>query len=359
MDHGVLIFRGSSGKDSITYGQAGHRFEMLSHRPIETGRRCRRVGPGSGGGAFADTPFWIVCSKVHSTRWALGRNNDEVETSKFMPGPYFMASAPSVMRGGGGNDHLVGSFGHDVLIGGRGNDGIAGGRGQDVFIGGAGDDSMGIAGNRLEPLSGSPGETFHGGPGNDAMRGGNGNDVLLGGPGDDGMAGGPGADRFVGGSGGDTIIGGGGSRDVLDYSARTGAISVTDDGVANDGASGEGDNVMPADQSGVTHGTEIIEAGSGDDTIEMSGPRVRLHGNAGSDELLVDGGPGAAFGGPGDDTLTVSGALGRLRGGVGDDTLSSSDASADRDGCGPGTDDVTADATDVVNANCENVTVTP
>src|SRR5205085_7866922 len=68
-----------------------------------------------------------------------------------------------------------------------------------------------------------------------------------------------------------------------------------------------------ADQSGVTHGTEIIEAGSGDDTIEMSGPRVRLHGNAGSDELLVDGGPGAAFGGPGDDTLTVSGAAGRLR----------------------------------------------
>jgi hypothetical protein len=31
--------------------------------------------------------------------------------------------------------------------------------------------------------------------------------------------------------------------------------------------------------------------------------------------------------------------------------------SADTDGCGPGQDDVTADATDHINANCENVSV--
>jgi hypothetical protein len=34
-------------------------------------------------------------------------------------------------------------------------------------------------------------------------------------------------------------------------------------------------------------------------------------------------------------------------------------ASSDRDGCGPGQDHVAADASDVVNTNCEAVTVTP
>jgi Ca2+-binding RTX toxin-like protein len=304
------------------------------------------------------TPYWVVCSQIHSTRWILGDGDDQLLTSKFMPGPYYRASAPSVMHAGAGDDHISGWFGHDVLAGGPGNDDIIGGDGQDVFSGGAGDDGMGVP-FQLEPATGSPGETFHGGPGNDGVRGGNGNDVIIGGAADDYLSGGFGDDRFVGGTGADTIRGGGGTRDVADYASRAVDISVSDDGVANDGEAGEGDNVLPADPNRPASGTEIVEAGSGNDILSMSGAFARLHGNVGDDSIALNGGPGALFGGPGTDVLTISGAPGRLRGGAGDDQLMSSDTSPDRDGCGPGTDDLTADANDVVNANCENVTVGP
>jgi hypothetical protein len=107
----------------------------------------------------------------------------------------------------------------------------------------------------------------------------------------------------------------------------------------------------------------VVVTGSGNDTVSMmSGRRERLIGNVGDDTLAL-GAPGAAFGGAGNDALSISGARGRLRGACGDDCgddqLSSADAKADHDGCGPGTDHVTADIRDVVNANCENVTVTP
>src|SRR5436190_15100434 len=356
---GVLRFHGSDGKDEITYGQAGRRFEMLSPRPIDPGHGCRRVPPGNGDGAFFRTPYWIVCTHIQSTRWILMDGDDQLVTSKFMPGPYYRASAPSVMLAGAGDDHISGWQGHDVLVGGPGNDRIDGGYGQDEFFGGAGDDHMGIPSLRLNPPVGSPGETFHGGPGNDGMQGGDGNDILFGGGGNDLLGGGSGDDRSVGGPGGDTINGGGGTADVIDYRSRTAAISVTDDGVANDGEARDGDKAWRAGASGSARGTEIVQAGSGNDTISMSGTHQHLHGNAGNDQIASTSGPGSLSGGPGDDTLTISGAPARLRGGIGDDSLSSSDASVDHDGCGPGTDDVTADASDVVNANCESVTVAP
>lgn len=61
----------------------------------------------------------------------------------------------------------------------------------------------------------------------------------------------------------------------------------------------------------------------------------------------------------GNDTLTISGAKGWLYGSFGDDHLVSADGSEDFDSCGYGTDDVIADASDIVAPNCETVTVTP
>lgn len=68
--------------------------------------------------------------------------------------------APVTMRGGGGNDVLVGGSAADRLVGGLGDDRLVGGRGDDQLYGGPDDDLL------------------IGGPGNDLLRGGPGTDTL-------------------------------------------------------------------------------------------------------------------------------------------------------------------------------------
>ena len=99
---------------------------------------------------------------------------------------------------------------------------------------------------------------------------------------------------------------------------------------------------LSAVDGGDLGGIEIVEGGKGDDTITMDAYRARLNG-----------GPGALFGGGGDDTVTISGAKGRLYGDFGNGRLFSADSSPDRDSCGCGTDEATADGSDLVQANCE------
>jgi len=110
---------------------------------------------------------------------------------------------------------------------------------------------------------------------------------------------------------------------------------------------------LSAVDGGDLGGIEIVEGGKGDDTITMDAYRARLFGNAGNDTLTLNGGPGALFGGGGDDTVTISGAKGRLYGDFGNGRLFSADSSPDRDSCGCGTDEATADGSDLVQANCE------
>ena len=153
------------------------------------------------------------------------------------------------------------------------------------------------------------------GPGNDTLTGGGGADTLRGGDGHDWLEGALGADVFRGGAGNDTA----------DYSSRTSSLDVTLDGAANDGASGEGDNVMGD--------VETVLGGSGNDRLVGSAANNALYGNGGDDTL--DGGRGSdmVFGGAGDDTLLAaegasggggaSGSFGRdhYAGGAGFDTL--------------------------------------
>jgi hypothetical protein len=105
-------------------------------------------------------------------------------------------------------------------------------------------------GNDTAANSTSLPSTILGGPGIDTVAGGSGEDYLDGGEGVDLVKGNNGDDALVGGSGlpadgGDEIRGGAGT-DIADYHEhRTGPLSVTFDGVANDGGPGEGDNVFP------------------------------------------------------------------------------------------------------------------
>ncbi len=75
----------------------------------------------------------------------------------------------------------------------------------------------------------------------------------------------PGTTRFTGGSFNDVLFGGpggdtfaaGGGQDRVDYSDRTEPLTIDQDGVADDGAFLEGDNV----QGDIT----LVYGGSGDD----------------------------------------------------------------------------------------------
>jgi hypothetical protein len=57
----------------------------------------------------------------------------------------------------------------------------------------------------------------------------------------------------------------------------------------------------------------------------------------------------------GDDTITGGPGSDRLFGGPGNDTINAQDGAFDVIGCGPGTDDVTADPIDLVGSDCEHV----
>jgi Ca2+-binding RTX toxin-like protein len=129
------------------------------------------------------------------------------------------------------------------------------------------------------------------------LSGGHGNDRLFGGAGDDVLEGGAGADDLSGGGGVDTA----------DYFRKSEDLRIDFDGVADDGAAGEGDNVR-GDMENVT-------GGHGDDEITGNSKNNRLLGGPGDDRLVglagddwLDGGLGADFmsGGQGVDTIDYS-----------------------------------------------------
>jgi Ca2+-binding RTX toxin-like protein len=208
------------------------------------------------------------------------------------------STGPDELTGGPGNDNLDGYVGNDTLNGVGGADTLYGDSGDDTLNGGSGDDFLqgggpggadvmnggtdvdtvdysdhiwmdtvvtvtldGVAddgfllehdnaGPDVENIVGTQfGDILTGNASNNSFLGGGGNDTLNGLGGDDNLDGGIGADVLSGGSG----------SDVADYSDRTKPVAVLLDGTANDGESGEGDNV----------GTDVedVFGGSGDDTL--------------------------------------------------------------------------------------------
>jgi hypothetical protein len=240
----------------------------------------------------------------------------------------------------------------------------------------------------------------HGGDGNDDLRGSRNVDHLFGGPGDDLLTGNEAGDDLHGEGGVDTLTGdgpsalgvfadtmdGGDDRDrVKDYvfsgdPKDAPAITVSLDGAANDGRSGENDNIVNVEA------VESRSAGSftGDDAANefiapQVGPPGTLIGKGGDDTLIagdahgdtVDGGAGNDLveGGFGDDRLVGGPGRDTVNGDrksrcneyscdlivSGNDTIEVRDGEVDSVTCGTGVDRVVADAGDVVAADCENV----
>jgi len=160
------------------------------------------------------------------------------------------------------------------------------------------------------------GQTITGTSGNDVIAGLGGNDTINGGGGNDTICAGDGTDSIDGGPGADAVFGGGGT-DVVTYASRTANVAVRLDGAANDGASGEGDNV------GID--VENVIGGGGADTLIGSAVANTILGGNGNDLLLGGSAKDRLFGGAGNDTLGGGAGADELSGGTGSDTASFSD----------------------------------
>jgi serralysin len=260
---------------------------------LTAGAGCRSVAPAT---------VWCATAGVTRIRVDAGDMDDIIALDDVF-GLGHGVLVPATLIGGPGNDTIYGGAGGDVIIGGDGDDRLAGVDGNDLIDGGAGNDR----------LAGGPGgDLLVGGAGDDLLNGGFGNDILYGGDGNDT------AEAFDAADGSDVFHGGPGN-DTASCERRAGAVLVSLDGVANDGAPGEGDNIRPD--------VETVIGGVGDDV---------LIGNA-ADNVLI--------GGPGTDNLI---------GLAGDDVLYAADGVSgnDRVDGGAGTDGCKADPGDT-RLGCE------
>jgi len=151
----TVILAGGATQNSIRIWPTsdGRSYVIDSAVPLEVGGSVCENTPG------VSTQLICKASLVAGFEINGGEGNDTLSVAAAI-------ELPVTMRGGPGNDTLVGGGGPDKLIGGEGNDKIAGRGGDDLLFGGPGSDEL------------------LGGAGNDVLRGGSG-DVLLGGSGHD------------------------------------------------------------------------------------------------------------------------------------------------------------------------------
>jgi hypothetical protein len=140
-------------------------------------------------------------------------------------------------------------------------------------------------------------DTIVAGPLADAVSAGAGDDRITGGPGADQLQGDAGSDTFTGLTNGDQVDGGTGT-DVLDLSALTSGVSISLDGVANDGPLGSTANVTAVEDVRGTPNADLLTGGAaaetlraaaGDDTIDARGGGVdTVECGTGNDTARVD-----------------------------------------------------------------------
>jgi Ca2+-binding RTX toxin-like protein len=215
---------------------------------------------------------------------------------------------------GAGDDTLDGGPAADVLIGGDGTDLVDYSRRiQPVRITLEGGDDDGEAGERdhiqiIERVRGGSGDdTLIGNFTRNRLDGAGGNDTIDGGQHGDEVVGGTGNDSLDGGSEADFITGGDGV-DTVDYSSRTERVCVVLNGRPNSGTDVDRDfdRGCVSEENDSVRTTERAKGGAGDDTLVGHDPDNLLEGFGGDDTL--DGAAGADIldGGDGTDTVTYA-----------------------------------------------------
>lgn len=198
-------------------------------------------------------------------------------------------------------------------------------------------------------ISGEDGNDYiRGANGKDTFKGGNGNDVLRTGSAVDNLIGEAGDDLLDGGDGADIMDCGDGT-DLVQYQGRVSPLTITLDGAANDGASGENDKIGSscenveawngADKITGSSGANRLSGRDGNDTIKGGGGTDRLFGGNGKDTLFGDVGSDFLYGDDGDDTIEGGAGTDTIYGGAGNDTINAKDGQKDTIYCGAGTYD--------------------
>jgi Ca2+-binding RTX toxin-like protein len=233
---------------------------------------------------------------------------------------------------GGGNDHLsassttprvafYGGSGSDTLSGGGANDDLEGGADNDTVNGNDGNDSLYVVSGDDHANGGDDNDSFYGGTGNDVFKGGFGRDTFYA--------------ESSSHDGADTFSGGPGIYDYASYYSRSTGVKVSLDGAANDGASGENDNM----------GKDVEDImGKDVEDIDGTGLKDVLTGNASSNYLYGEGGDDVINGGPDEDYLYGYAGNDKINGDDGDDTFYGNDGDDTMNG-GAGDDWFSADST--------------
>ena len=159
------------------------------------------------------------------------------------------------------------------------------------------------------------------GPGNDNVSSGQSMRIPL------TIIGGSGSDTLRGGGAGDRLFGGLG-RDTVTYSGRRTDVTVTLAGGADDGAAGEGDDVLEVERVVGGNGFDVLIGHDGGNTLTGGPGDDRLEGAGGNDVLVGSRGQDLLIGGDGNDRFdaerTPDGSD-ALQGGAGVDLADYSD----------------------------------
>lgn len=243
-DGSVLHYSGDADADDAGITVFTDRIDVYDTGGIVAGAGCSGAG---GSGATCDL------AGVTALIMDAGDGADHLKC-----GNWSMATAiiPCTVNGEGGNDRFTSEPRADqTLNGGPGDDELIGSVDDDTLNGGAGDD-------RLYPSLGA--------------------DALDGGPGDDVMA--PGAQSFGDLQDDGDVVAGGDGIDTIVYENLSDDLVTTFDGVADDGRTGENDNILTD--------IENYLGGQGSDTVVGSDGPNELYGGGSPAADVLDGGGG-------------------------------------------------------------------
>lgn len=301
LDHSTLVYTAAAGEvNSVVMTDGPVDPDDVKHYVVltdtgagtitDTSGRCTVVGSSATCLLFdRNAPAFIVKLGDEDDSYRAASCSSCVRRFVFC---YHNIANPWMVRGGDGNDTLVGSPGDDCLFGDAGNDVIRGLAGGGAIVGGAG---------------------------NDLMFGGTGHDAFI-------------ADATRDGS--DTMIGGTGA-DTAYYWGRSRAVSLTLDGRRNDGEPGEHDQLVHVSR---------LHGGKGNDTLIGNSVTNWLRGGAGDDLLDSGAGDDAIDGGPGADLIVGGAGYDNLAGFGGNDTFKAVDSKIDLVSGGAGKDMCFCDA---------------
>ena len=181
----------------------------------------------------------------------------------------------------------------------------------------------------------------------------------------------------------DVIDGGPGADSLTDYHSGDPAlappITITLDGIADDGREGERDDIRSVESFDVSsvgrfvgddaantfYAPEVgrggfVDGRGGDDTLVAGDAADEVLGGTGADAISGGMGDDRLVGGPGPDVISGDRPARcneyhcDIAGGYGNDTIDARDGERDLIACGEGTDTVLADPVDVLADDCES-----